>query len=229
MGMEVYIGVGVALVAGVVVGFFIDRIRLGAGYRTSDQLIEDARREAESVRKNGELEAKEVVLKRREELESELNLQRNELRDQERKFDKRESLIEGIQEDVQKRERMVETMQTRLNERLKAAERRESELGKLLKQEQEELYKISGLKKEEASDRLLERLRTELRNETGEVIMKHEAEIKEKCDTMAREVIGMAVQRYASAHTSETTVASIDIPSDEMKGRIIGREGRNIR
>jgi len=229
MGTEVYIAGGVSLVIGLVVGFFIDRIRLGSGYRTSDQLIQDAKREAESIRKNGELEAKEEVLKRREQLEEELNVQRNELRDQERKFDKREALIEGIQEDVHKRERMVETMQSRLTERIKGAERKEAELGKVIKQEQEELYKISGLKKEEAADRLLNRLSTELRNETGELIMKHEAEIKEKCDETAREIIGMAVQRYASAHTSETTVASIDIPSDEMKGRIIGREGRNIR
>ncbi|MBL4884213.1 MAG: ribonuclease Y [Planctomycetaceae bacterium] len=225
MGPEVYVAAVVALI----IGYFIDRIRLGAGYRTSDQLVEDARRESESIKKNAELEAKEELLKRREHLETELNGQRNEIRNQERKIDKRESLIEGIKDDVEKRERMVETMQSRLNERLKSAERRETELGKLLKQEQEELYKISGLKKEEAASRLIDRLKTELRNETGEVIMKHEAEIKEKCDRTAREVIGMAVQRYASAHTSETTVASIDIPSDEMKGRIIGREGRNIR
>lgn len=229
MGSELYIAAGVALVVGLLVGFAFERVRLGAGYRSRDQIIEEARREAESLRKDGELQAKEVVLKRREELERENSKLRDELREQERKLDKREATMEDLQEDVNKRERMVESMQNRLTERLKTAERKEVELTKILKQEQEELYKISGLKKEQAVEKLLDRLRHELRNEAGEIILKHEAELKEQCDTKAREVIGMAVQRYASAHTSETTVASIDIPNDEMKGRIIGREGRNIR
>ncbi|MCA8982136.1 MAG: ribonuclease Y [Planctomycetaceae bacterium] len=229
MGGEIYIAAGVTLVVGLLAGLAFERVRLGAGYRTKEQLIDDARREAESLRKEGEIQAKEEVLKRREELEQELKSQRNELRDQERKLDKRESSLEDLQENISKRERMLESTQNRLTERLKTAERKEAELGKILKQEQEELYKISGLKKEQAVEKLLDRLRSELRNETGELILKHEAELREQCDTKAREVIGMAVQRYASAHTSETTVASIDIPSDEMKGRIIGREGRNIR
>jgi len=229
MGSEVWIAGAFALVIGGIVGYAFERVRLGAGYRSKEQLLEDGRREAETIRKNGELEAKEEVLRRREELEKELNSQRNELRDLERQLDKRESALEDLQEDVTKRERMIESMQNRLTERLKNAERKESELSRIVKQEQEELYKISGLKREQAIERLLDRLHTELRNETGEVILKHEAELKEVCDTKAREIIGMAVQRYASAHTSEMTVASIDIPSDEMKGRIIGREGRNIR
>lgn len=229
MDTTVLIAGGFALVIGLLAGFAFERVRLGAAYRTKEQLIEDARREAESLRKDGELQAKEEVLKRREELEKELNKFRQDLRDQERKLDKRESTLEDLQQGVNKRERMIESMQTRLTERLKTAERKENELSKVLKQEQEELYKISGLKKEQAVERLLDRLRHELRNEAGELILKHEAELKEQCDTKAREIIGMAVQRYASAHTSETTVASIDIPSDEMKGRIIGREGRNIR
>ncbi|MEZ5950648.1 MAG: Rnase Y domain-containing protein [Planctomycetaceae bacterium] len=228
MGGEIYIAAGVTLVVGLLAGLAFERVRLGAGYRTKEQLIDDARREAGAC-KEGEIQAKEEVLKRREELEQELKSQRNELRDQERKLDKRESSLEDLQENISKRERMLESTQNRLTERLKTAERKEAELGKILKQEQEELYKISGLKKEQAVEKLLDRLRSELRNETGELILKHEAELREQCDTKAREVIGMAVQRYASAHTSETTVASIDIPSDEMKGRIIGREGRNIR
>ncbi|TWT60372.1 ribonuclease Y [Rubinisphaera italica] len=229
MGTEAYILGGIALLVGLAVGYMLERVRLGASYRTKDQMLEDGKREAEVIRKNGEIAAKEEVLKRREQLEAELSKQRNEIRDLERKMDKRESTLEDLQENVTKRERMIESMQNRLTERLKTAERRETELTRILKQEQEELYKISGLKKEQAVERLLDRVKTELRNETGQLILKHEAEIKETCDSKAREIIGMAVQRYASAHTSEITVSSIDIPSDEMKGRIIGREGRNIR
>ncbi|MCA8987043.1 MAG: ribonuclease Y, partial [Planctomycetaceae bacterium] len=229
MGSEVYIAGGIALVLGVLFGYAFERVRLGGAYRSKEEIVQDARREAESIRKTGELEAKEDSLKRREQLDEELARQRDEIREVERKLDKRESQLDDLQDNVSKRERMIESMQNRLNERLKTAEKRETELTRILKQEQDELYKISGLKREQAVERLLDRLKTELRNETGEQILKHEAEVKEQCDAKAREIIGMAVQRYASAHTSEITVSSIDIPSDEMKGRIIGREGRNIR
>ena len=124
---------------------------------------------------------------------------------------------------------MIESTQNRLTERNKAAETRERELERLVKQEQEELYKISGLNKSDATDRLLKRLEQDLKNETGSLILKHEQELRQNSEKMAREIVGMAVQRYASTHTSETTVSTVDIPSDEMKGRIIGREGRNIR
>ena len=108
-------------------------------------------------------------------------------------------------------------------------EAKDTELNRMLKEEQEQLYQISGLGREAASELLLKRLERDLADETGALIMKHESEVKTECERQAREIIGMAVQRYASAHTSETTVSTVDIPSDEMKGRIIGREGRNIR
>lgn len=226
---EVLIASGVGLLLGAAIGFILDRLIKGSSYRTSEQIVEDARRDAENVRKASELEAKEELLKRREKLDKELDSQRAEIREAERKLDKRENLLEDMQQGIQKKERMIETTQNRLTERLKSVEMRENELTKILKQEQDELFNISGLNKEQATERLLDRLGRELRNETGSVILKHENELKEKCETMAREIVGMAVQRYASAHTSETTVSTVDIPSDEMKGRIIGREGRNIR
>ena len=219
--------IGVAL--GAALGFFFDRVRRGAAYRTRDQILKEAEREADALRKSRELEAKEELLQRREELERQLSGTREELREQERKIDKRETQLEEEQENLRKRERMIETSQNRLAERGKAIEIRERELEKLVKEEQEELYKISGLSKSEATDRLLQRLEQDLKNETGSLILKQEQELKQSSERLAREIVGMAVQRYASAHTSETTVSTVDIPSDEMKGRIIGREGRNIR
>ena len=219
----------VGLAVGAALGFFFDRVRRGAAYRTRDQILKEAEREADSLRKTKELEAKEELLQRREELERQLSGTREELREQERKIDKRETQLEEEQENLRKRERMIETSQNRLAERGKAIEIRERDLEKLVKEEQEELYKISGLSKSEATDRLLQRLEQDLKNETGSLILKQEQELKQSSERLAREIVGMAVQRYASAHTSETTVSTVDIPSDEMKGRIIGREGRNIR
>jgi ribonuclease Y len=124
---------------------------------------------------------------------------------------------------------MLEHTQQKLTDRGKAIESREGELEKVLKQEQEQLFKISGMDREAAKKMLLDRIERDLSNETGAVILNHQNRMKEECERIAREIVGMAVQRYAAPHTSETTVSTVDIPSDEMKGRIIGREGRNIR
>ncbi|GIS62666.1 MAG: hypothetical protein CM1200mP2_48910 [Planctomycetaceae bacterium] len=116
-----------------------------------------------------------------------------------------------------------------LAERQKVIDSREVELERVLQDEQEQLYKISGLEADAAKEMLLDRLERTLKQDTGALLLKHEAALKEKQEEMAREIVGMAAQRCASTHTSEMTVSTVDIPNDEMKGRIIGREGRNIR
>jgi ribonucrease Y len=221
--------VAVGLAAGVGIGFLIERLMRGAAYQRRDQIIEQARLEADNVRKASELSAKEELLARREELEKEMNRIREELRDQEKRLDRRETSLDEQHQDIAKKERMLEMTQRKLTERSEQVEARDAELQQVLKQQQDQLYKISGLSQQAAQDMLLNRLSTELRNETGAIIRKHEQELKQNCDRLSREIVGMAVQRYAASHTSETTTSSVDIPNDEMKGRIIGREGRNIR
>ncbi|MEX2287570.1 MAG: ribonuclease Y [Planctomycetaceae bacterium] len=228
MYTEIIVGL-VALAAGIAAGLVFDRLRRGAAYQSRDQIVAQAALEAENIRKTQELTAKEELLQRREAAEKELNSVREELRDQERRLDKRETLVDEQHEDIRKKERMLELTQNKLVDRGKAIEAREGELERVLKQEQEQLFKISGLDRDTAKELLLARLDRDLTNESGALILKRQNEIKEGCDRMAREIVGMAVQRYAAAHTSETTVSTVDIPSDEMKGRIIGREGRNIR
>jgi ribonuclease Y len=229
MGTETAVAAVVALVVGLGIGWFLERQIRGAAYQKRDEILAQAQRDADNVRKAQELAGKEELLSRREELEKELNHARDELRDQERRLDRRETTLDEQQQDIAKKERMLEITQRKLAERGEAVEARDVELQQVLKQQQDQLYKISGLSPQSAQDTLLARLNTELRNETGAVILKHEQELKANCDKMAREIIGMAVQRYAASHTSETTVSSVDIPNDELKGRIIGREGRNIR
>lgn len=219
----------IGLIIGGAVGFLMDRLRRGEAFQRRDEIIAQANKEAENIRKSQELAGKEELIRRREELERDLNQTREELRDQERRLDKRESVLNEQQEDIIKKERMLETTQNKLADRTRTIEIKETELEKVLKQEQEELYKITGLNKEAASEMLLSRIDRELKNEIGGLILKHQNEVKQECDRQAREIIVMAVQRYAAPHTSETTVSTVDIPNDEMKGRIIGREGRNIR
>jgi ribonuclease Y len=226
---EMIVGIVLALAAGLAAGYWLERVLRGAAYQGRDDILKQAEREGETLRKSHELAAKEELIARREKLEKEMNTVRDELRDQERRLDRREGLLDDQQQDITKKERMLELTQKKLAERTEALEGREKEVDRLLRQEQEELYRISGLNQQSATDVLLNRLSSDLKNETGNLILKHESSLKQTCDKMAREIIGMAVQRYAASHTSETTVSSVDIPNDEMKGRIIGREGRNIR
>ena len=228
--MEYFIiGALLGLVLGAVAGFFTDRLVKGTAYQTRDEILKQAQRDAETVRKQQEISNKEELIARRESLEKEMERARAELRDQEKRLDRRESLLEDQQQDISKKERLLESTQRKLTDRTESVEVREKEVEKALRQQQDELFRISGLSQEAATQVLLDRLNNQLRNETGAIILKHEQNLKQTCDKMAREVIGMSVQRYAASHTSETTVSSVDIPTDEMKGRIIGREGRNIR
>ncbi len=224
-----FISAGIALIVGLGIGLSIERISKRAAYQRRDEIITQARQEAENLKKTQELEAKEELITRREQVEKEMNVIREELRDQERRLDRRETTLGDMQQDITKKERMVEGLQTKLSERQKQFDEREAELEQLLRDERDQLYKISSLTPDAAQDRLLSQLNIELKNETGAVILKHNQELKENCDKLAREAVGMAVQRCAASHASETTVSTVDIPNDDMKGRIIGREGRNIR
>jgi len=211
MGTESIVAALLALAAGVAAGWFIERVVRGAAYQKRDEILAQAQRDADNVRKSQELAGKEELLVRREELEKEMNHVRDELREQERRLDRRESTLDEQHQDISKKERMLELTQRKLAERSEAVEARDAELQQVLKQQHEQLYKISGLSPQAAQDTLLARLNQELRNETGAVILKHEQELKANCDKLAREIIGMAVQRYAASHTSETTVSSVDI------------------
>lgn len=219
----------VALAAGLFIGLFVDRVLRGAAYQTRDEILAQAQRDGENIRKTAEIGSKEDLIKRREGLEKELDGLRDELKEQERRLDRREATINELQQDITKKERLLESNQRKVTERQEQFEKKEEELAAVLKQQQDQLFRITGLSQPQATEMLLTRLGQELKNETGSLILRHEQETKQQSEKLAREIVGMAVQRYASAHTSETTTSSVDIPSDEMKGRIIGREGRNIR
>ncbi|MDA0588153.1 MAG: ribonuclease Y [Planctomycetota bacterium] len=219
----------VGLVVGGGLGFFFERLKRGSAYQDRDQIIEQAKRDAENLRKDEELKNREELLKRREELEESLNETKDKLHQRERELDKRQGGLDDRDEEFQKREKMVESQQAKLSARAKSMDVKEKELDRVLEREQDQLYKISEMKPEQAKELLLQRLDRTLKDETGGLILKYEAELKDRQEELAREILGMAIQRISSAQTSEMTVSTVDIPNDEMKGRIIGREGRNIR
>ena len=214
---------------GLGLGFLIDRAIKGSAYRTRNQLLADAQKDVDSFRRDQEVATKEQLLKRKETLEHKLDEAREKTLQRERDVDQRELQLKEQLSDSRKKEQMLQANQQKLVERSKAMEARQKELNRVLQESQEQLQQISGMNKDEAQELLLKRVEDRLSSEIGGLILKHESEVKDRCDVQAREIIGMAVQRYASAHTSEIAVSTVDIPSDEMKGRIIGREGRNIR
>lgn len=208
---------------------FLDRLRKRDAETEAAQIIERAQRDAEARRREIELEAKEQALQQKAEVEKQLGKTRDELRERERLLDKRTEAIEQQADDLRKQERIAENTQRKFTERLEEVNQKNDELTRIIEQQRNELHKVSGLSQEEATKRLLSRLNEELAAETGMIILKHERRLAETCELKAREVLLTALHRYAASHTAESTTSTVDIPNDEMKGRIIGREGRNIR
>ena len=207
----------------------LDRLRRRDAENEARQIVARTEQETENRRREVELELKELTIQQKAEGERELRKLRDELRERERSVDKRQDVLEQQSEQLQKRDKIVESTQRKLTERIQDTNRRKEELSKLLDLQRQTLHELSGLSREEATKRLLEMLDTQLQQETGAVILKHEKRLAATCDEKAREFLLTSLHRYAASHTAETTTSTVDIPNDEMKGRIIGREGRNIR
>ncbi len=208
---------------------FLDRLRRKDVETQSREILERAQRDAANRLKEAELEIKEKALTQKTETENELAEIRDDLRERERSVDKRHEALEQQSDDLRKQERIVEGTQRRLAEKLEDTTRRNEELGKLIEMQHQTLHQVSGLSRDEAARRVLEAMEQELSKEAGAMIIKHERRMAETCEQKSREMLLTALHRYAAAHTAESTTSTVDIPSDEMKGRIIGREGRNIR
>lgn len=207
----------------------LDLLRKRDAEKEAQEIRDRGERDAAARTREAELEIKESALRQKTLAEEELNRQRDILRERERLLDKRHESLEQQNDDLRKQEKIVETTQRRLKEKLEDTARRNDELAKLMENQRQTLHQLSNLNREEATSRLLGILEEELSREMGTMILRHEKRLHEVCDEKARNMLLTALHRYAAAHTAESTTSTVDIPSDEMKGRIIGREGRNIR
>lgn len=192
-------------------------------------IIDQAKSEAANIVRTSQLEVKEAALQQKQQFESEANKLREQVRKKESALDRREEAIQQAADDLRKQEKMVEANQRRLTEKINDASKKTERLDQILQTQTTELQKLSGLSKEAAAEKLMKALERELEGEIGAEILKHERRLNEVVEQKSQEIILTAMQRYASAHTAENTTSTVDIPNDEMKGRIIGREGRNIR
>ncbi|HEX5104175.1 MAG TPA: ribonuclease Y [Pirellulaceae bacterium] len=208
---------------------FLDRLRKVDIENLAKQITEKAERDAATKLKEADLAIKERDLAQKAAADKELAKSRDEIRERERALDKRQEVLTQQDDDLRKQQKMVESNQRRLAERMDDVNRRNEELVKILEMQRQSLHSISGLSPGDATKRLLDSLEQELSQEMGSVLIRHEKRVAELVDQKARVMLLTAMQRYAAAHTAESTTSTVDIPSDEMKGRIIGREGRNIR
>src|SRR5207247_62588 len=159
--------------------------------------------------------------KRREEVDRELEAARKEVRDHERRLERLEDSIEQKLDLINKKEKTLESSQRKLSDRIEETERRNQELAEHVSRQLETLQRLSGLTQDQAREMVFDRLENELSAEVGERILKHESTLRETCEQKAREILGTAIQRYAANYTAESTTSTVDIPTDDMKGRII--------
>ncbi|MDQ3430513.1 MAG: ribonuclease Y [Actinomycetota bacterium] len=220
------LGLAVGAIAGAAVGFFVCKSRMGASQAQARSdarsIVEDARREADAARREGELAAKESSLKVKDDAEAEIRTRRAEVSRVEERLDNRDAALE-------RREAELETRRRRLGEDEEALARKRKELEAKESEQLKVLEELSGLTRDEAERRLYAGLESELETDLGKMVRDRTIEAEEKADQEARRLISTTMERVASDLTSETTVKAVSLPSDDMKGRVIGREGRNIR
>jgi len=197
--------------------------------RNADRIIEDGRKAAEAKVKEADLEAKEKLLQMRSDFDRQAQQRREEMKNSERRLQQKEENLDRKTQQIEGRLAEVEKRDRAIGDREKGVEQRESELTALIEDQRRKLEQISGLTVEQAKQELIRGIENEAKLEAAQIIKRIETEAVELGNQKARKILGMAMQRMASDYVAENTVSVVDLPSEDMKGRIIGREGRNIR
>lgn len=224
--VEIIIAAVVAIVVGFLIGYFLMqkvlKERNDATALEAQNALADAQREAESMKREALVEAKDEVLKMKQDAERESKERMKAVRSSENHLNQREQSLDKRTEALDHREHQISSLQGQVDRRAKDVERAEAEVATRLEE-------VAGLTAEEAKTELLDGLKEECVHESASIIRDSEARTRAEADKKAREILSLAIQRLAADHTSQITVSTIHIPSDDLKGRIIGREGRNIR
>jgi ribonuclease Y len=196
---------------------------------TARRIVADAEREADSTRKTAVISGKEEQIRLREAWESEARHRREEVEREERRVDEQESQVEKKLDLVEQRDKELGKRASELGRREKSVAEREQELERMMSEERRRLEAIAGLSQEQARQELMQRMEAQAEADAANRIREIRETARRDAEREARKIVALAVQRIASEHTSEISVSAVALPSDEMKGRIIGREGRNIR
>ncbi len=221
------------LIVGAVVGFFVCKsiaeAKIAGAKSSAEQIIDEGTREAEALKKEALLEAKDEIHQLRTEAEQDIRDRRAELQKQENRLMQKEENLDRKDESLDKREALLEKKDDSLTVKQQHIEEMESKVEEAVRAQQTELERISSLTREDARAIILDRVENELSHDIAIMVKETENRAKEDADKKAKEILSLAIQRCAADHVAETTVSVVNLPNDEMKGRIIGREGRNIR
>jgi len=230
--LNIIIFIAIALVS-TYVGYILRRYVAERKIRDAEtkakDILEQAKKEAQDKRREIELEAKDLLYRMRQDFERETKDRRQEILNSEKRLTQKEENIDRRLELLEKKEKEIELRQDNVRKQEEAIKAKDGQLHQLIAEEKERLQKISSLSAEEAKQILLSRLNDELNTEKAVFIKRQEEEIRSMVDKKAREIISLAIQRCAAEHAVESTVSVVALPNDDMKGRVIGREGRNIR
>ncbi|HTR45001.1 MAG TPA: ribonuclease Y [Thermodesulfovibrionales bacterium] len=197
--------------------------------REKNELIEEAKRSAEALKKEAGLEAKDLVFQAKSDAEKEIRERRHEVNQLDRRLRQKEEALERKSDQVEKREHDLNKREKEYNGRERALHDRETQYSQIIKEQVATLERISGTTADEARQELLRRTEEETRFESAKLAKRIEDEAREAAEKKSKEIVSLAIQRYASDYVADATVTAVNLPNDEMKGRIIGREGRNIR
>ena len=230
MNIILYIAI---CIAGIAVGYLLARYlwtkRLGEYQTIGKKILDDAKKEADVIKKEASIQAKDIVIQARNELEQEVRNKKNEFQNIEKRISQKESnldkktdVLDKKEDELSKRERQIGSREGQLDGKI-------AEYDRILREERERLEKISGVTAEEAKRMLLQAMEDEARYEGTKTARKIEEEARERADKKAKEILALSIQRYAGEYVAEDAVSVVSLPNEEMKGRIIGREGRNIR
>jgi len=217
---------GVIAVIGLAAGYFIRKMSAEATIKSAEEearrILQEAERDAETKKREALVEAREEIHKSRAEVEKESRERRAELNQLERRLSQKEETLDKRSDSLERKDEV-------LHRKLREVEQRQAEVGELLERQRTELERISHLTTEQARELILKTVEDEVKHETAILIRELENQARETADKQARDIISLAIQRTAADHVAESTVSVVPLPNDDMKGRIIGREGRNIR
>ena len=219
----------VGLLIGLFIAFVINSIRVNVASKKAAALIEQAKKEIEKLRRDAAIEQKEEAHKLKMDLDKEIREKKEEIKESESRLLQREASIDKRDELYQKREASLDEREEKLSERQLEIQNEKSKVDEIKREQLDLLEKISGFSKEKAKEMVMSKVRENMSKEIAEFVRESENEAKLMADRKARELIVTSMQKYAADIASEQTVTVVDLPNDEMKGRIIGREGRNIR
>ncbi len=227
----IFLVIGVLVGAGAAYGLLtvVGRRRSDAARQEAGRLLDEARNQANVIVEKGKIDAEKERIAKLRDFEAQSSKVREELKEAERRLEKREDNLDKKLDTLASKERQLDQGEQRVQQREAAVAEKEVQVTKTLEEQRSQLLRISGMSIEDARNVLLTRVQHEVEHDAGALVEKVLNEAKETAQNRSREIIITAIQRYATEHTSASTVSTVDIPSDDMKGRVIGREGRNIR